>query len=85
MASGTASSLGLHARPGDRLVIRGHTVGARARDGEILEAGRDGGPPFLVRWTDDGHVSRIYPGSDAFVQQLQVHQRRHETETSPTR
>jgi hypothetical protein len=38
-----------------------------------------------VRWTDDGHVSRIYPGSDAFVQQLQEHPRRRETETSPTR
>jgi hypothetical protein len=32
--------------------------------------GDDGAPPFVVRWQDDGHVSRLYPGSDAYVEQL---------------
>jgi hypothetical protein len=59
----------LRARSGDRLVVRGHHVGERERDGEILEAlGGDGSPPYVVRWSDDGHVSRIFPGSDAFVE-----------------
>jgi hypothetical protein len=30
--------------------------------------GEDGGPPYVVRWSDDGHVSRTFPGSDAVVQ-----------------
>ena len=58
----------LTARPGDRLVIKGHRVGQPDRDAKILEVrGPDGGPPFLVRWTDDGHIGLVYPGSDARV------------------
>jgi uncharacterized protein DUF1918 len=58
----------LHAAPGDRLVIRGHHVGEPSHDAEILETlGQDGAPPYLVRWEDDGRVSRIYPSSDAYV------------------
>lgn len=61
----------LHAEAGDRVVIRGRHVGAPERDAEVLEAlGEDGGPPFLVRWKDDGHVSRLYPSSDAHVEHL---------------
>lgn len=67
MISTTASPL--HAEPGDRIVIRGHHVGAPARDGEIIEVlGSNGGPPYMVRWEDNGHVSRLYPSSDAYVQ-----------------
>ena len=55
---------------GDRLVIKGHHVGERDRDAEILEVrGEAGGPPYLVRWTD-GHVGLIHPGPDAVVQHL---------------
>lgn len=62
----------LHASPGDRLVVHGHHVGEPARDGEILEVlGDDGGPPFLVRWSDDGHVSRVYPSSDIHVEHFE--------------
>jgi len=54
---------------GDRLVIRGHRVGAPDRDAQILEVhGRDGGPPYLVRWSDDGHVGLIFPGPDAVIE-----------------
>jgi uncharacterized protein DUF1918 len=60
------------ALPGDRLVIRGHRVGEHVRDAEILEAlGDAGGPPYVVRWSDDGRVSRIFPGSDAYVEHLE--------------
>jgi CBS domain-containing protein len=59
----------LTARPGDRLVIRGHPLGEPVRDAEILEAhGAGGGPPFLVRWEATGRVSLFYPGSDAAVE-----------------
>jgi hypothetical protein len=61
----------LRAEPGDRLVIRGHHQGEPERDAEILEVlGEHGAPPYLVRWQDDGHVSRLYPGSDAYVEHL---------------
>jgi hypothetical protein len=61
----------LRAQPGDRLVIRAHHAGEAEHDGEILEVlGEAGGPPFVVRWEEDGHVSRLYPGTDAYVQHL---------------
>jgi len=62
----------LWARPGDRLVVKGHAVGRPDRDAEILEAlGEDDEPPFRVRWQDDGHVSQIFPGGDAYVERFQ--------------
>jgi hypothetical protein len=65
----TVTHQGMWGRPGDRLVIRHHRLGDEDRDGEILEAlGANDGPPFLVRWSSDGHVSRCYPGSDAYVE-----------------
>jgi hypothetical protein len=67
----TKSNSVLRAAPGDRLVIKGHHTGQPERDAEVLEVlGEDGGPPFLVRWQDDGHVSRLYPGSDAYIEHL---------------
>jgi CBS domain-containing protein len=62
---------GLHAVPGDRLVIRGHHLGEPDRDAEILEVrGRDGAPPYRVRWSDDGRESLFYPGSDAHIDRI---------------
>jgi hypothetical protein len=64
----TSTSSHLCANPGDRAVVRGHHVGEAEQDAEVLEVlGEDGAPPFLVRW-EDGHVSRLYPGSDVYVQ-----------------
>jgi len=61
----------LRAEAGDRLIIRAHHTGEAEHDGEILEVlGEDGTPPYVVRWEDDGHVSRLYPGTDAYVQHL---------------
>ena len=53
----------MQANVGDRLVIKGHHVGEPDRDAEILEVrGDDGGPPFFVRWADDGHEGLFFPG-----------------------
>jgi hypothetical protein len=59
----------LHAAVGDRIVIKGHHVGEPERDAEVLEVkGTDGGPPFVVRWSDSGHVTTFFPGTDAEVE-----------------
>ena len=52
----------MRAAVGDRLVISGHHVGEPERDAEVLEVhGQDGGPPWLVRWSDDGHEGLFFP------------------------
>ena len=59
----------MHASVGDRMVIKGHRVGEPDRDAEILEVhGQDGTPPYVVRWSDDGHEGLFFPGSDAVVE-----------------
>jgi hypothetical protein len=59
----------MRASPGDRLIIKGHRVGEPDRDAEILEVrGEDGGPPYFVRWEDDGHEGLFFPGTDAEVE-----------------
>lgn len=66
-----ASNSSLRAAAGDRLVIHGHRAGQGEREGEILEVlGDDGAPPYVVRWSDDGHVTRRYPSSDAYVRHV---------------
>jgi hypothetical protein len=61
----------MQAKVGDMLVIQGHRVGEPERDAEILQVcGKDGAPPYLVRWSDTGHEGLLYPGSDARVEHL---------------
>jgi len=61
----------MRASVGDRLVIKGHHVGQPDRDAEILEPqGLAGEPPWLVRWSDDGHVGLFVPGPDAVLEQF---------------
>jgi Domain of unknown function (DUF1918) len=68
----TSSRSILRAKAGDRLVIHGHRQGQPERDAEILEVlGEEGAPPYLVRWQDDGHMSRYYPSSDAYVEHIE--------------
>jgi len=62
----------MQATVGDRLVIKGHHVGEPEQDGEIIEVrGKDGGPPFVVRWEDSGHETLFFPGSDAVVEHFE--------------
>lgn len=59
------------ASQGDRLIVKGHTIDEPDRDCLILEVhSGDGSPPYLVRWSDDGHEGLYYPGSDAQVVHL---------------
>lgn len=72
----------MHAKPGDRLVIKSHRVGQAEKDAEILEVhGEAGEPPYLVRWTSDGHVGLVFPGSDATVESRRSKAPTHRTES----
>jgi hypothetical protein len=65
----------MQATVGDRIIIRGHSVGDSDRDCEVLEVrGSDGGPPYVVRW-ESGHEGLFFPGADAFVQHFE-HEKR---------
>jgi hypothetical protein len=53
---------------GDHLVINATHVDGPVREGEVLEVrGKDGRPPYLVRWSD-GHEGLVFPGPGAIVQ-----------------
>ena len=61
----------MKAEVGDRLVVKGHTVNEPDRDGRITEIhGDEGQPPYLVEWSEDGHIGLVFPGPDARVQHL---------------
>ena len=52
----------------DRITVLAPTVDRAARDGEILEVhGEEGGPPYLVRWSDTGHEGLYFPGPDSVI------------------
>lgn len=58
----------MRANVGDEIVVPGHRVGHPTRTAIVLECrGEGGAPPYLVRWTDDGHEGLYFPGSDAIV------------------
>ena len=57
----------MQADVGDQLVIESRTVDAPRKVGEVLEVhGADGGPPYVVRWSD-GHEGLMFPGADAHI------------------
>jgi hypothetical protein len=58
----------MQAKVGDRVVVHGTHVNDVERDGLILEVhGPDGGPPYLVKWSDNGHESLYFPGPGAVI------------------
>ena len=58
----------MQAQAGDRITIRGKTVGNPDRHGEIIEVrGEHGEAPYVVKF-DDGHESIVYPGGDVIVE-----------------
>jgi CBS domain-containing protein len=66
-----STTLGLYARVGDILVVRGVHVGERDRRAVIEEVrGDDGTPPYVVRWMGDRdeRAHLYFPGSDAHIE-----------------
>ncbi|CNE30482.1 protein of uncharacterised function (DUF1918) [Mycobacterium tuberculosis] len=62
----------MYAQIGDRLHVHGNVVGQPDRTGEIIEVrGRDGGPPYVVRF-DDGRECLMYPGPDAVIERAEA-------------
>jgi hypothetical protein len=58
----------MKAEVGDRIILRSTHVGQADRDGEVLEVrGPAGGPPYVVRWSDDGHEGLLFPGPDCQI------------------
>lgn len=58
----------MRAEVGDELIVRGRHVGDEDREGVIIEIhGKDGAPPYIVRWKD-GHESVFVPSSDTLVE-----------------
>lgn len=61
----------MQATVGDRIIVRAVHVGEPDRDAEVLAVrGRDGSPPYLVRWSDTGHEGLLFPGPETVVQHL---------------
>jgi CBS domain-containing protein len=68
-----AGPTGLHAAPGDVIVVRARHLGDRDRRATVIEAGGEGDTaPFTVRWADDPHdqprLSIFFPGPDSYVE-----------------
>jgi Domain of unknown function (DUF1918) len=58
----------MHAHVHDQITVLAPNVLQSKREGEILEVhGADGAPPYLVRWSDNGHEALFFPGSDALI------------------
>ena len=59
----------MRADVGNKIVVRGRKVGDRSREGVIVAVqGADGGPPYLVEWSDQPDEQHLYfPGSDALI------------------
>jgi len=61
----------MNAAIGDRILIRGHHVGEPVQVAVILAVeGRDGAPPYRVRFETDGHEGLYFPGPDASIAHL---------------
>jgi hypothetical protein len=56
---------------GDWLVVNSRNDSVHARRAKILDVGRDGAPPYTVRWADTDHVTIVFPGPDAEVVTMQ--------------
>ena len=63
----------MFAEVGDRIVVHHTHLDHAVREGEILEVkGDEGGPPYVVRWSDSGHEALVFPGTDASIDHVVV-------------
>lgn len=62
----------MQAAVGDTLTVKGVHQGEADRHGKIIEVhGRNGEPPYVVRWQDE-HESLFFPSSGTLVQHDRV-------------
>jgi hypothetical protein len=53
---------------GDTLTVRSVHQGEQERHGTIIEVhGKDGEPPYMVRW-QDGHETLLFPSAGTLVE-----------------
>ena len=57
----------MDAAVGDRIVVAAAMLSGPLRDGEIIEVGSHGKPPYRVRWSDDGRETLFFPGPGAQI------------------
>ncbi|AEG43627.1 dsRBD fold-containing protein [Isoptericola variabilis] len=58
----------MKASVGDRIVTASGVVGAAVREGVVVSVrNADGSPPYLVRWSDTGDETLVFPGPDTVV------------------
>jgi hypothetical protein len=63
----------MRAEIGDQLVRPGRTVAHGEIVGVVIAVhGEDGGPPFTVRWYEDGRASKINPNPERYWIRSQV-------------
>jgi Domain of unknown function (DUF1918) len=68
--SGDGRESVMKAQVGDELVVKGLHVGDQDRKGVIVEVrGAEGGPPYLVRWSD-GHESSFFPSAGTVTEHI---------------
>jgi hypothetical protein len=57
----------MKAHSGDRIILAASHIDQATRHGEVIEVrGKDGDPPYLIRWAD-GHTGLLYPGPGAIL------------------
>ena len=57
------------AHVGDRLFLEATHLGDPRRVGVVTAVvHEDGGPPYQVRWLDDGRTTLIFPGPEARIE-----------------
>ena len=67
-APASAEEAAVEARVGDRIVVHSTHQGEPERTGEVLEVrGEAGGPPYLVKWSPDGHTGLFFPAGTCTV------------------
>lgn len=72
MPPAEATSDGMRAHVGGKIVVRGTAPGVIAREGEVVGVHHpDGTPPYDVRWEDTARVTLYFPGPDAYIKHLE--------------
>ena len=74
----------MDAAVGDRIVVAAAMLSGPLRDGEIIEVGSHGKPPYRVRWSDDGRETLFFPGPGAQISHHELPESEAATTARPT-